>query len=60
MFFIPLGIAMGAKVTFAQFLVNNLLPVTLGNIIGGFVFVGAAFGFLHGSLGKAPAAAPAK
>jgi hypothetical protein len=29
MFTIPLGIALGAKVTVADFLVNNLLPVTV-------------------------------
>ncbi len=61
MFFIPMGIVLGAKVTFSQFLWNNLLPVTLGNTIGGFVFVGTAFAFIHGSLGKKqqPAAANA-
>lgn len=52
MFFIPMGIVMGAKVTWAQCFLNNILPVTLGNIIGGALFVGTAFAYLHGSLGK--------
>lgn len=59
MFLIPLGIVLGAKVTFNEFLWNNLLPVTLGNTIGGFVFVGTAFAFIHGSLGKKKVATPA-
>jgi hypothetical protein len=29
MFFIPMGIVLGAKVTFGQFLLQNLLPVTV-------------------------------
>ncbi len=29
------------------FLMNNLLPVTLGNIIGGVFFVGATYWFIH-------------
>ena len=39
---------------------NNLLPVTLGNIVGGALFVGTAFAFLHGSLGKPKPTAAAK
>ena len=35
MFFIPLGMLNGADVSVGQFLWNNLLPVTLGNIVGG-------------------------
>ena len=47
MFFIPTGMLLGAKVTFTQFLVNNLVPVTLGNTFAGVVFVACALGFLH-------------
>jgi formate/nitrite transporter len=47
MFFIPLGILNGADISLGQFLWNNLLPVTIGNIIGGAGFVGAAYGWLH-------------
>jgi formate/nitrite transporter FocA (FNT family) len=47
MFFIPTGMLLGAKVTVSQFLLNNLLPVTLGNTFAGVVFVAGALGFLH-------------
>jgi formate/nitrite transporter len=39
MFFIPLGMFLGADVTWGQFLVNNLVPVTIGNLIGGAIIV---------------------
>jgi len=42
MFMVPLGMALGAPVTWPAFLLNNLLPVTLGNIVGGALFVGGA------------------
>jgi formate transporter len=42
MFIIPTGMMMGAKVTLADFLLWNLIPVTLGNFVGGFVFTGFA------------------
>lgn len=48
MFFIPAGIFYGANVTWGQFLINNLLPVTLGNIVGGGVFVGLVYWYLYG------------
>ncbi len=47
MFFVPLGIFYGAQVTWTQFLVNNLVPVTLGNVVGGSVLVGAAYWWLY-------------
>jgi formate/nitrite transporter len=52
MFLIPLGIALGAELTFGQFLTQNLIPVTLGNIVGGLVFMGTSSAFFFGSLGK--------
>ncbi len=42
MFIIPTGMMMGAKVTVADWWLWNQIPVTLGNIIGGFVFTGLA------------------
>jgi formate/nitrite transporter len=48
MFFVPLGIFYGAPVTWGQFFINNLLPVTLGNIIGGGFFVGTIYWWLYG------------
>lgn len=39
MFLIPQGMLNGAQVSVSQFLLNNILPVTLGNIVGGAVLV---------------------
>ena len=44
MFMIPLGMLRGAEITVGQFLMKNLLPVTLGNIVGGALCVMAPFG----------------
>ncbi|MGN0092975.1 MAG: formate/nitrite transporter family protein [Methanobrevibacter sp.] len=43
MFFIPLGIFCGAKITWADMFVNNLIPVTIGNIVGGALFVACIY-----------------
>ena len=48
MFYIPSGMIMGAiqdliAPSIADFLLNNLLPVTLGNIIGGAILVGSGY-----------------
>jgi len=48
MFFIPLGMFNGANVNIGQFLWNNLIPVTIGNIIGGSVLVGGLYWWLYG------------
>ena len=42
MFIIPTGMMMGAKVTVAQWWLWNQIPVTLGNLVGGFTFTGLA------------------
>jgi formate/nitrite transporter len=42
MFIIPAGMMMGAKVTLADWVAWNLVPVTLGNLAGGGVFTGLA------------------
>jgi formate/nitrite transporter len=52
MFIIPLGIMNGAAVSWKDFLLKNLLPVTLGNIVGGAVMVAAVFSYAYGALGK--------
>jgi len=54
MFFIPTGMIYGAEVGIGRFLVRNLLPVTLGNIVGGAFFVGFISWWLH----RRPAANP--
>lgn len=42
MFIIPTGMLLGAKVSIYQWWVWNQIPVTLGNIVGGFLFTGLA------------------
>jgi formate/nitrite transporter FocA (FNT family) len=39
MTYIPLGMFLGADVSVGQFLLGNLVPVTIGNLIGGAVIV---------------------
>ena len=52
MYFVPVGIYLGANVTWMDFLAKNLLPVTLGNIVGGAVFVGCFYAYLYGRTSK--------
>lgn len=52
MFIIPLGIFSGAAVTWKAFLLKNLLPVTLGNIIGGAVMVATLFCMSYGKMSE--------
>lgn len=47
MFFIPAGIFEGADITVTQFVINNLIPATIGNIIGGALFVGCVHAMLY-------------
>ncbi|MCM1482752.1 MAG: formate/nitrite transporter family protein [Muribaculaceae bacterium] len=47
MFFIPMGMMLGSGTGMYPFLVGNLLPATIGNIIGGALFVGCAHGWLY-------------
>jgi formate transporter len=56
MFIIPTGMMMGAKVTVAQWWLWNQIPVTLGNLVGGFVFTGLALYLTHKPRTAAPAA----
>ena len=48
MFFIPLGMMLGAPISLFDFLYNNLLPATLGNIAGGMLFVALPYYILWG------------
>jgi len=52
MFIIPLGMLRGAEITTQAFLFKNLIPVTLGNIVGGALCVMAPFGDVFGTWGK--------
>ncbi len=62
MFIIPTGMMMGAKVTLAQWWLWNQIPVTLGNLVGGFVFTGLALYITHRppSMAPAPLTAPSQ
>lgn len=39
MFFIPIGMFLGGDVTWISMFANNLIPVTIGNIIGGAIII---------------------
>jgi formate/nitrite transporter len=45
MYTVPAGMMLGGGISMRQFLIWNLLPVTIGNIAGGLVFVGAAYSY---------------
>ena len=54
MYFIPTGLLLKAELgldiaslTWSNFFVSNLIPVTLGNVIGGAFFVGFAYWFAY-------------
>ena len=49
MFFIPIGIFSGAAITWTQAFLFNFLPVLMGNMIGGYVFMGLNFWFTTGA-----------
>jgi formate/nitrite transporter len=55
MFIIPTGMMMGAKVSVADWWLWNQIPVTLGNLVGGFVFTGLALYVTHRPRITAPA-----
>ncbi len=46
MFFIPAAIFNGVDISWADFIFNNLIPATLGNIIGGSVLVGFIYWYI--------------
>lgn len=49
MFTIPLAIFLGnSGLTFSDMMVSNILPVALGNFVGGALFVGGAQWYIHG------------
>jgi formate/nitrite transporter len=59
MFVIPTGMMLGAKVTVADWLLWNQIPVTLGNFVGGFIFTGFALYITHRPASPVAAAAMA-
>lgn len=53
-YYIPTGLMLKAKLgltapglTWSNVFINNLIPVTLGNIIGGAFFAGFAYWFVY-------------
>lgn len=46
MFFIPAAIYSGADILWSDFIVQNLIPATLGNLVGGAVMVGCVYWYL--------------
>lgn len=62
MFVIPAGMLFGADVSLSDWWLWNQLPVTLGNIAGGFVLTGLALYLTHGAHARteAPQAAPVR
>jgi formate/nitrite transporter len=54
MYFIPTGLMIAKEtgrsdpaLTWKSFIVDNLIPVTLGNIVGGVIFVAGAYWYIH-------------
>ena len=47
MTYIPLGIFLGADVTWGAFFISNLLPVTIGNMIGGACVIPFAYYYAY-------------
>lgn len=47
MFFLPLAAMTGADISISTMLIANILPATVGNIVGGAVFVGLSQYYLH-------------
>lgn len=46
MFFIPAAIYSGADIMWTDFIIQNLMPATLGNLIGGVLLVGCVYWYL--------------
>ncbi|MGL5273098.1 MAG: formate/nitrite transporter family protein, partial [Phocaeicola sp.] len=52
MFFIPMAMLEGADISVFDMFVKNLIPATLGNIVGGSFFVGGLYWYSYEKLGK--------
>ncbi|PRW59472.1 formate nitrite transporter [Chlorella sorokiniana] len=53
MYLVPMAMSLGAPITAAQFIRRNLIPSTLGNLLGGSILVGSAYACSLGSPGHA-------
>merc|ERR1719243_156328 len=48
MFLIPHGMFNGAAVSWGEMMMNNIVPVTLGNVLGAAVFVAGIYWYAYG------------
>jgi len=46
-FFVHLAMVYGAKINYIDWLAKNFVPCTLGNIVGGSIFVGLIYAFVY-------------
>jgi formate transporter len=49
MFFIPSAMLLGADISLYNFLMDNLVPATLGNIVGGALLVAGSYWYMFGN-----------
>jgi formate/nitrite transporter len=47
LFFVPAAMLAGANITLLDFAVHNLLPATVGNIVGGALLIGLPYAWLY-------------
>ncbi|MBE9610301.1 formate/nitrite transporter family protein [Chitinilyticum piscinae] len=47
LFFVPAAMLAGADISLSQFVLNNLIPATLGNIVGGALLIGLPYAWLY-------------
>lgn len=47
LFFIPAAMLAGADISVSQFVINNLIPATLGNVVGGAILIGLPYAWLY-------------
>ncbi len=59
MFVIPTGMILGAKVSFADWWLWNQIPVTVGNLLGGWLLIGLPLYLTYGKQSPAPERLPA-
>mmetsp|Transcript_1115 Transcript_1115/g.2091 ORF Transcript_1115/g.2091 Transcript_1115/m.2091 type:complete len:330 (-) Transcript_1115:1266-2255(-) len=48
MFYLPLALACGAPITWSSIWMSNLIPVTLGNIVGGVALISGVYHLAYG------------
>lgn len=51
MFFIPMSMMLGSNISVRTYIVDSVIPVTLGNLIGGSCLVAGAYCLVYGKIG---------